>query len=240
MEVIIVIITILVVILLIKKKSSDLKFQKCIEKTKPYLEILSRKEKQLVTKDDYGNYNYNSWFKEVSYFLENTLDLPYQCKSKDELKFREAVFNKVCDLVEEHTEKTSKEQLEKLNNGENIFIFKENMSPLDYEYFCKDILVSNGFDARVTKQSGDQGADIICYLNNIPFIVIQCKLYSKAVGNKAIQEISAAKHHYGAKIAIVVTNNTYTKSAKELANTNSIYLLHHENLYTFNNDDYLE
>lgn len=56
-------------------------------------------------------------------------------------------------------------------------------------------------------------------------------MYSNPVGNKAVQEIYTAKQHYGANNAIVVTNNTFTKSAKQLAKSTKVDLLHHEDLY---------
>lgn len=38
----------------------------------PYLDILARKKKELVTLDDYGNKKYDLWYQEINYFLENT------------------------------------------------------------------------------------------------------------------------------------------------------------------------
>lgn len=57
-----------------------------------------------------------------------------------------------------------------------------------------------------------------------------CKLYTKPIGNKAVQEIFAAKSHEGADFAAVVTNNTFTKSARQIAVSTGIALLHHKQL----------
>jgi restriction system protein len=48
-------------------------------------------------------------------------------------------------------------------------------------------------------------------------IDIQAKRYSKPVGNKAVQEVIAAKAYYRCDEALVISNNSYTKSAKDLA-----------------------
>lgn len=77
--------------------------------------------------------------------------------------------------------------------------------------------------------SGDQGADVIAQRNGTK-VVVQCKMYSLPVGNKAVQEAIAAKQHYLADEAWVVTNNTYTKSAKQLAISSGVKLLHHNRL----------
>lgn len=68
----------------------------------------------------------------------------------------------------------------------------------------------------LTPASGDQGADLIVYIEDIK-IVIQAKHYSGKVGNYAVQEVHAARGYYHAHLAIVVTNSDFTKSARELA-----------------------
>ncbi|WP_196757689.1 restriction endonuclease, partial [Gluconobacter potus] len=64
-------------------------------------------------------------------------------------------------------------------------------------------------------------------------IVVQCKLYSQPVGNKAVQEIYTAKQHQQADEAIVVSNAGYTIPARQLAATTGVHLLHHQELASF-------
>lgn len=101
-----------------------------------------------------------------------------------------------------------------------------------YELFVSKILANLGCKTEITKGSGDQGADIIGMYRNHKFVV-QCKFYSAAVGNKAVQEAHAAKTYYRADRAIVVSNTNYTKSASELADSLGISLLHHQELEKF-------
>lgn len=65
------------------KKTKDIKTKYGIEITiddyltienllTPYIDILARKKKELVTLDDYGNKKYDLWYQEINYFLENT------------------------------------------------------------------------------------------------------------------------------------------------------------------------
>ena len=46
---------------------------------------------------------------------------------------------------------------------------------------------------------------------------IQCKYYSHPVGNQAIQEAYAGADFYDCDAAMVMTNNTFTRAARELA-----------------------
>lgn len=93
-----------------------------------------------------------------------------------------------------------------------------------YEYKCAKILKKKGFQmVSVTKGSGDQGIDIIAYKNGQKY-GIQCKHYSSPVGNHAVQEVFAGAKYYNCDIAVVMTNNTFTKSAKELAESTRVEL----------------
>lgn len=52
--------------------------------------------------------------------------------------------------------------------------------------------------------------------------VIQCKHYNGKIGNSTVQEVVAAKAHYHAKKAAVMTNSELTKNARDLAKENAV------------------
>lgn len=86
----------------------------------------------------------------------------------------------------------------------------------EYEHACAQYLKRTGFtNVQVTKASGDQGIDVIATKGKK--YGIQCKYYTGNVGNKAVQEAYAGAKFYGCDVAVVMTNSTFTKSAKELA-----------------------
>lgn len=64
-------------------------------------------------------------------------------------------------------------------------------------------------------------------------MAFQCKKYSSAIGNQAVQQIIAGKQYIRADIAAVVSNAKYTHSAKQLASSTGVYLLHYSELKTF-------
>ena len=117
-------------------------------------------------------------------------------------------------------------------------VFDPRMTPTDYELHCALLLRTAGWDAQTTVASGDQGTDVLARRGERT-LVVQCKLYSQPVGNSAVQEISAARLHQRADYAAVVSNPAYTPTPanppppRQLARTNGVYLLHHEELRGF-------
>ena len=98
------------------------------------------------------------------------------------------------------------------------------MNGFDFENYTKDLLAANGFDkVSVTKASNDFGVDVIAEKDSVRY-AIQCKKYSSPVGIKAVQEVMGSKAMNQAHVAVVLTNNTFTKSAKELAKSNGVLL----------------
>jgi hypothetical protein len=101
------------------------------------------------------------------------------------------------------------------------------MDGVEYERFVADLLSIRGWDTRLTKGSGDQGVDVVAQKQGIK-AVIQCKLYSYPVGNDAVQQVIAGRTFYNGDVAAVVTNATFTGSARQLASTAHVLLLHHD------------
>jgi restriction system protein len=108
--------------------------------------------------------------------------------------------------------------------------FHADMSPQEFERYCASVLRERKWDARVTQASGDQGVDIVADKRGLR-IVVQCKKYSKPVGNRAVQEIVAGIAHRDAQRGVVVATSGYTSSAIKLAASNEVLLLHHSELH---------
>lgn len=92
-----------------------------------------------------------------------------------------------------------------------------------FESFVKELLDKNNYKAEKTKKCQDQGVDIVAKKDNVKY-AIQCKYVTGQVGNKAIQEVYAGKTYYGCDRAVVLTNSTFTNSAKELADKLNVLL----------------
>lgn len=100
----------------------------------------------------------------------------------------------------------------------------DNMDGHTFEHYCADLLSKNGFtDIEVTKGSGDQGIDVIAFKDGMKY-GIQCKCYASDIGNKAVQEAYAGKEYYHCHIAAVLTNRHFTRSARQLSESNNVLL----------------
>lgn len=109
----------------------------------------------------------------------------------------------------------------------------DTMEGHDFEYYCADLLKNNGFyNVSVTQGSGDQGIDVLAEKGGVKY-GIQCKCYSKDIGNKAVQEAFAGKTFYHCHVAVVLTNRFFTKSAQELAAVNQVLLWDRNQLEKF-------
>ena len=100
----------------------------------------------------------------------------------------------------------------------------EDMEGQDFEYYCAEILRRRGVQGvEVTKGSGDFGIDILAEKDGVTY-GIQCKCYDGPVGVHAVQEVYAGKDYYDLMVAVVMTNQYFTKSATEFAGKLNILL----------------
>ena len=93
----------------------------------------------------------------------------------------------------------------------------DRMNGLEFESLCADLLCQNGFvNVSLTPGSGDQGVDVLAEKDGIRY-AIQCKCYSKDLGNTPIQEVHTGKDFYGCHVGVVMTNRYFTPGAIEAA-----------------------
>lgn|GEM_PF-6642617 len=108
----------------------------------------------------------------------------------------------------------------------------DTMSGEDFEEFCANILRGNGFiNVEVTKASGDHGIDVLGTKDGLKY-AIQCKRYSRPVGNKAVQEAYSGKDIYKADVAVVMSNMDFTPQAIEDARKLKVELWNRDKIYS--------
>lgn len=178
-----------------------------------YFDTLYIKYNQLIYKNDYGQIIYDKWFKEVKFFINKVLlkDIPdlifyYSIESIND--FFNSYFSELLNL------KKNKKQEGKISVKTGI----------DYEYYVEEYFKKLNYNVSRTPKTGDQGADLIVVKNGIK-TAVQCKYYSKSVGNKAVQEVIAGKNFYQCDKAMVVSNAVFTKSARQLAYNSDVDLM---------------
>ncbi|WP_395002910.1 restriction endonuclease [uncultured Helicobacter sp.] len=149
----------------------------------------------------YGTLDKKKWDSEVEHFIECVIGNPPNWVPYEWIKQEIEV------MISRETQ-----NLSSITNG------------YEFEEYCAGVLRDLGYDVVETKKSGDQGADIIATKDGKE-IAIQCKYYLRPVGNKAVQEIEAARKFYKTKYAAVITNSTFTSHAMELANSCGVLLI---------------
>ena len=112
---------------------------------------------------------------------------------------------------------------DELENKTAKFGDSSSMDGVQYEQFCKKILEDAGWIVEDTPTSGDQGVDLIASIENLR-VCIQCKCFTKPVGNKAVQEVAAGMIHWNGTHAVVVGKSGFTKSAQSLAKSTKVIL----------------
>ncbi|NPD68008.1 hypothetical protein HN018_11600 [Lichenicola cladoniae] len=189
---------------------------------------------QLVGVDAYGTIDLARWNKERAYFYKTRIMPLLAANALDDQWLL------INGDVEHRLELAASAPGSALGRSEAIRerfvsdprIFDPRMEPADYERHCAILLRAAGWKAQVTAASGDQGTDVLARRAGRS-LVLQCKLYSSPVGNSAVQAISAARLHQRADLAAVVSNASFTPAARQLARTNGVYLIHHEELRAF-------
>ncbi len=124
------------------------------------------------------------------------------------------------------------EQLASHQTRDRATGFDTTTIPVDghaFEHWVADALTGFGWEAEVTSAGGDQGIDVIATKAGRK-LCVQCKLYSSAIGNKAVQEAHAGKAYYGADRAAVLSNAPFTSSAQALAISTGVLLVSHHDI----------
>ncbi len=195
--------------------------------------LLKAENKQQKYEDFKNKMLYNNPFIEADY-IHNLLEIygenfsKYEGNLKDLLKERRVKTDYgIGSRIKEMKKEIELNQFERKISGNqrNLSIDDlDTLSGYEFEVFLSQLYVGMGYTVESTNLSHDQGADLVLTKFGEK-TVVQAKRYSNSVGNKAIQEIVAAKAYYGAQIGIVVTTSTFTSSAIELAEANNIQLI---------------
>ena len=178
------------------------------------LRELRRNHKRIAFEDAYGVRDETQWRKHLESYAKRKLGV------SDEDKIQHLVA---------YIDGRAKNQSLVENRRQSTPSSRKRLTPEEFESTCAEKLESCGWKAQLTKASGDQGVDIIATKARKK-VAAQCKLYSKPVGNKAVQEALAGKEFIGADFACVITNSSFTRSARELAATANVLLLHPDDL----------
>ena len=104
-----------------------------------------------------------------------------------------------------------------------------DVSSRDFEFLIAALFRRQKYHAKVTKQSRDGGADVICSSLDTPIkqkVLIECKHHTGTVGVEVIRKLAGVVSETGATSGWVVTSSKFSSPAVEFASaTGRIQLL---------------
>lgn len=187
--------------------------------TDAHVDALIRQQKILTHTDAYGKPVVDRWLKELEYFVSNHVRPALNASQQGMLDREKAA------VVQHIWQRVTNAAIQSPASVVTPVV----RTPAEFEVYCAETLRAYGWTVARTPIARDQGVDVIAEKSGVR-VVLQCKMYSNPVGNKAVQEIVAGRAHQQAHYGAVVTNNSYTAPARELAKMNGIWLLHHTDL----------
>jgi len=160
-------------------------------------------------------------------FIEDIIANKFVNKKLPSRKLMEFIDFEISHFDKSKMEKPEKKTIprsKKTNTGVSIYDI-DVMDPFEFESFIAKLLKYEGYSAEVTKKSGDQGVDILAEKDGEKW-AIQTKRYElgKKISNKAVQEVHTGKEFYKCQRAAVITNQFFTDSARQIADTTNVIL----------------
>jgi restriction system protein len=175
--------------------------------------LLSQKRSLMIFLNEYKvETGEKKWFSEVEYFITNVAQVDIDEKNKF--------------ILFDAVESIAKDNQPKFSSNHRVSTHEIGYQ---FETECAEILQNNGWLVTRTKSSGDQGVDLIANIESLT-VALQCKKYSSPVGNKAVQEVYAGGSFMQCDFYVVVSNTSFTNSAKQLAQKLGVYLINQQDL----------
>lgn len=187
-----------------------------------FFEIAERKVSII---DDYGDECWDALPKEIDILIKKIgkdnghTDKDFKDWEKYDFNFPDEFKMLKDNLFKEFREYHDKEKDKPLDRTEF-----NDMSGIEFETYLSKLFKKHGYQVSGTPSTGDQGADLIVKKDG-KTIIIQAKRHANCVGNKAVQEVASAVKFYQGDEGWVITNSTFTPSAKALSQKNRIILV---------------
>jgi restriction system protein len=98
------------------------------------------------------------------------------------------------------------------------------MTGTEFEDYVAARLRRAGWQVTFTPLTGDYGVDLIAEKDG-KSVAIQCKRHGNSVGIAAVQQVVSGSRYHGCTKSIVVSNQEFTRAAKQLAFTHGCQLI---------------
>ena len=124
-------------------------------------------------------------------------------------------------------------RLNEIRFAESELVEIDVMLGIEFEDFVASRLRHTGWHVTKTAVTGDFGVNLVARMGEVT-LAVQCKRHSKPVGVSAVQQVVAGAMHHMCTASMVVSNQGFTKAAKQLALTHDCILIGRTALPTWN------
>lgn len=164
----------------------------------------------------------------------NNIDLAIRYNSNDkyiELK------NKIQRLIfkehKKYREEYASSSINRINKNAEWWM---SLSPWDFEKEIAELFREQGYNAKITRGSGDGGVDLFLTKNSIN-IIVQCKQYANPVPPEPIRALWGVKDDFGAdKVFLIATNGITAGGEKFIQNKPEFIVYTLDDIVEMSND----
>lgn len=112
----------------------------------------------------------------------------------------------------------------------------QRMTPIEFEQFVGWLYQERGYRVSMTVRSGDEGIDLVL-LRWRKKVIVQCKRYSRTVGQPTVRDLYGSMFHAGARAAHLVTTGKFSRQAEAWAAGKPIVLIDGHDLVAWTNKE---
>lgn len=105
-----------------------------------------------------------------------------------------------------------------------------HMTGIQFEEWVANYFRKTGYEARITKTSGDHGIDLLLYKEGVLVGAVQCKCWNGSVGEPVVREFYGSLMNTKAPEGYLFITAEFTAQAKTFAQDKPIKLIDLENL----------
>jgi HJR/Mrr/RecB family endonuclease len=178
-----------------------------------------------------ATFKYESSESKLNFYLKDVEGKSYDEKIN---RLRKSL-NQVERMIS-YKEALKKYERQKAETGEDWW---RTLSSYELEEAVASLFKRKGFQASVTKKSGDGGVDVIVRSSD-KTLLIQCKGWESKVGVKPIREMAGVVQHHTEKdcVGIILSTNGFTSEAIKFANQSKTLLWDSKTLSEVAKDQY--
>ena len=100
----------------------------------------------------------------------------------------------------------------------------DEMAGVEFEDYVAARLRTSGWTVASTAASGDYGVDLVAQRDG-DRVAIQCKRHGRSIGVSAVQQVVSGALHHDCADTMVVSNQEFTRAARQLADTHGCELV---------------